>query len=268
MNIFPSQPLHHNHHHEPVFNVPLVLIGVIALLLGIHAFISFMPDNEAYEFLFSWGFIPARLSVWFDPSLMNDVVSGVKKNIPGIEMAVPSQLNEMFPPDMVDARLWTLITYGLLHGGWAHVLLNLVWLLIFGAPIARRWGATKFLMISLISSVAGALLYAALHPFSVIPLIGASAAVSGLTGAAARFVFQPGAFGPSASSVVPAQSVSEILKNRQAAIFILFWFAANVVFGAYAADLGLSEDSIAWEAHLGGFLAGFFLFHLFEMKSR
>jgi membrane associated rhomboid family serine protease len=51
-----------------------------------------------------------------------------------------------------------------------------------------------------------------------------------------------------------------MLRNRQVVIFIGVWFVTNTLFGALAQPLGMVDASIAWEAHVGGFLAGFGLF--------
>ena len=78
-----------------------------------------------------------------------------------------------------------------LHGGWSHCLINLVWLLAFGAPVARRLGARRFLALYLACIVAGGLvqIFSAGEEAWLVPIIGASAGVSGMMGAAARFAF-------------------------------------------------------------------------------
>jgi membrane associated rhomboid family serine protease len=102
------------------------------------------------------------------------------------------------------------------------------------------------------------------------PMIGASAAVSGLMGAAARFVFGSGA-GPVGRGDWPGQhtrhprlSLPEVVKNSRAALFLGTWFVTNLLFGLLATPLGVTDASIAWEAHIGGFLAGLLLFAAFD----
>jgi membrane associated rhomboid family serine protease len=106
----------------------------------------------------------------------------------------------------------------------------------------------------------------------VSPLIGASAGVSALMAAAARFVFMPayGRFWNRSDLVGPApvQSIAELLRNRRAALFLAIWFATNLLFGLLATPLGVVEASIAWEAHLGGFIAGFLLFPWLDPHRR
>jgi membrane associated rhomboid family serine protease len=126
--------------------------------------------------------------------------------------------------------------------------------------------------------VAGALAHWAFAPMDFAPLIGASAADSGLMAAAARFMFQPRA--PLGAEEVyrdtltrsrtdaRAASLIEIFTQRRALIFIGVWMASNFLFGAGAQTLGASEAPVAWVAHVGGFLAGLLLFPLFDRAGR
>ena len=157
----------------------------------------------------------------------------------------------------------------MLHGSWTHVSLNSIWLVAFGPPVARRFGAIRFLLFFAATAIAGALAHWAFKPMDFTPLIGASAADSGLMAAAARFVFQPGAplGGPArlfaasrASGGCPGRGLRELLSDRRALIFIVIWMATNFIFGAGAQSLGASEAPVAWLAHVGGFLAGLLLF--------
>ena len=78
-----------------------------------------------------------------------------------------------------------------LHSGWSHCLINLIWLVAFGAPVARRLGARRFLALYLACIVVGGLvqIFSADEEAWLVPIIGASAGVSGMMGAAARFAF-------------------------------------------------------------------------------
>src|SRR6202044_2024671 len=157
------------------------------------------------------------------------------------------------------AKIWTLATYALLHSSWTHVSVKCIWRVPSGPPIARRFGALRFLLFFGTTAVAGALAHWAAAPMDFSPLIGASAADSGLMAAAARFVFQPGAplGGPPGYSAAlsrsgtdtPAASLTELLSQRRALIFIAIWMATNFVFGAGAPTLGASEAPVAWIAH-------------------
>ena len=67
------------------------------------------------------------------------------------------------------AKPWTALTYAFLHGSWAHVLLNSVWLAAFGTPVARRCGGLRFLLLGALCAVGGAVAHVVVHPLSVAP---------------------------------------------------------------------------------------------------
>ena len=73
-----------------------------------------------------------------------------------------------------------------------HLGFNAVWLLAFASPVARRFGARRFLLFFAVTIAAGALAYLLAHAGALAPMIGASAGISGMMGAAARFAFEPG----------------------------------------------------------------------------
>lgn len=137
-----------------------------------------------------------------------------------------------------------------LHGNWAHALMNAAFALVFGVPVARLMGrawhhAVAFLLFYIVCGVAANLLYCLFHPGSFTPLIGASGAVSGLMGASARLIYTGGVLGPVLSRTV-------------------FFFGAalvviNLVFGLLGSAPGSGGMPIAWEAHLAGFFVGLLL---------
>jgi membrane associated rhomboid family serine protease len=121
--------------------------------------------------------------------------------------------------------------------------------------------------------MAGAAAFLLVHPFGLEPVVGASAAISGAVAAAMRFAFEPGApLGPGRSlSVtsdrayfVPALPLARVFRDGRALTFLLTWFGCNILFGAFARPLGVGDATVAWEAHIGGFLFGLFAFSLFD----
>jgi membrane associated rhomboid family serine protease len=149
------------------------------------------------------------------------------------------------------------------------VLLNAVWLAAFGSPVARRVGAPRLLALAAAGAVGGALAHVLANPHAIGPMIGASAAVSGLMAAAARFVFAPPTVHEDIDRFLPPhlkprESLRGLLANRRAALFIGIWFVTNALFGIFAEPLGLVDSGIAWEAHMGGFVAGLLLFPLLD----
>jgi membrane associated rhomboid family serine protease len=166
---------------------------------------------------------------------------------------------------------WTFATYGLLHGSWMHVIFNVVWLAAFGSPVARRYGAWRYGVLALAGVVAGAAFHLLVDPLSAMPLVGASAGISALMAAAARFVFRPPpAYRPAMAWQIaprpPLETIPELLRNRNAVLFLAIWLGTNLLFGLISLPLGGGDAPIAWDAHLGGFLAGFFLLPLLEPR--
>lgn len=255
---------------EPIFNLPAVVTAALAILVGIHAVREFLlPRALDLQILIEGAFIPARLALLWDPSLivLRDSLA---------ELSREEALQQLFAHHVVAegaSKPWTALTYALLHGSWAHVLLNGVWLAAFGTPVARRCGALRFLLLGALAALGGALAHAAVHPASVLPMIGASASVSGWMAAAARFVFAPerhGASsfrGPAETHGGRRQPLAALLRNRSAVVFLAVWFATNLLFGLAAEPLGVTESAIAWEAHLGGFVIGLFLFPWLDRRS-
>jgi membrane associated rhomboid family serine protease len=125
--------------------------------------------------------------------------------------------------------------------------------------VARRFGTLRFLALLAAGAVAGALMHLAVHPMGVAPLVGASAAVSACMGAAARFVFDP-----MARMGAGAPKLGESLRNRTVIAFLSGWFIANAMSGLGANPSMLASASVAWEAHIGGFLLGFLGFAFFD----
>jgi membrane associated rhomboid family serine protease len=100
-------------------------------------------------------------------------------------------------------------------------------------------------------------------------MVGASAAISGAMAAAELFVFQPGgALGvwrhPELASHVPAMSLATSFRDPRVLAFLAVWFGVNLLFGAFSLGMPGVEQSIAWQAHIGGFLAGLLAFSAFD----
>jgi membrane associated rhomboid family serine protease len=227
---------------EPVFNVAPAATGLIAVLLLVHVIRVFVLDggNDALV-VAAFAFIPWR----------ETVAIGLDGVFPGGDAA----------------RLWSPLTYAFLHGDWTHVLINVVWLAAFGSPLATRIGSMRFLVLSAIGAIAGALLHLATAPQDMLPMVGASAAISAHMGAAARFAFGPGVLGGGDVRRAPALSLREVATNRRVLVFIAAWFGINLVFAVTGTAGGLTSGPVAWDAHIGGFLAGLLLFPWFDRRA-
>ncbi|MEE9313765.1 MAG: rhomboid family intramembrane serine protease [Rhizobiaceae bacterium] len=222
--------------NPPAFNLPGIVLAIGAVLIVVHVVRTYLIGTQTeYWVLYGFSFIPMAY------------------HVPVSELIVPL------------ARFWSPFTYGLLHGDWTHLLVNLVWLSAFGSAVARRFGSARFLVFMLAGTAAGALAHYVFHPMGLAPVIGASGAVSACMGAAVRFAFTPGRPISEATNA-PALSLIQSLANRSIMTFVVLWFVMNWLFGAGVVPLGV-EAQIAWEAHMGGFLLGWLGFALFDKKS-
>lgn len=219
---------------EPAINLPPVVVGALVLLFAIFL---------AQEYLFSYR---TNMTIWQDFGFLP-------------VRYVHSLSDQGF------AWLWSPLTYSLLHGGWAHIIFNSIWLAIFGAPVARRIGSVRFLLLWVTSAVVSAFFFAATDWGAVTVLIGASGVVSAYMGAACRFVFAGGRFLPQAH-LGPRLSMSDVFRDRTARAFVLIWLLGNLLVAVGVSFIGASANEVAWQAHVGGFLFGFLAFPLFDVK--
>jgi membrane associated rhomboid family serine protease len=231
---------------ERIFNVPVVVLSLLAAMGLVHALMTLVLSlDQSSDFLVLFAFVPAR----YDLKLLSELWW-----VPGWGAAV-----------------WTFLTYAFIHGNLMHLGFNGVWLLAFGTPVARRFGPLRFLIFFLASAAVGAAFHLAVHSGERLPMVGASAAISGAMAAAMRFAFQRGGpLGPfrrddEAAYRVPATPLSVLLREPRLIVFLIVWFGVNLLFGLGIVSLpGESDMPIAWEAHIGGFLAGLVSFALFD----
>ncbi|SMC52689.1 Membrane associated serine protease, rhomboid family [Fulvimarina manganoxydans] len=224
----------------PAFNVPSVVLVFIAALVAVHLF-RVMVAGPTIE-----GWMILNLS--FIPGCYSDLAEICTVRAPG-------------------ADLWTPASYTLLHGDAMHIGLNSLWLLVFGTPVARRLGAQRFLVFSIAGSVAGAALFFVINPTLLQPVIGASGAVSAMMGGASRFALSRGdRFSMMrAYRHQPLTPIASALSDRTVLVFVIVFFATNLLFSAGMGG-AFGEGSVAWEAHLGGFVFGFLGLGLFERR--
>lgn len=228
---------------QPIFNLPPVVIGLAGVLVAIHMASTWVLDDTGQVQLALWfAFIPIR---W----IAGDALAG-----------------GMLP------LIWTPVTHAFLHGGWEHVLINSAWLAIFGTPVAQRYGPVAFLVAFVVTAIGGALAFALLSPPTLQVLVGASGGVSGLTGVAMRFIFQPmiTARDPETDEVVMLgrrlATFRDLAHNKRARAFILIWVGLNALMPFLPIFTGGVQVQIAWEAHLGGFIVGLLIAPLFERR--
>jgi membrane associated rhomboid family serine protease len=167
---------------------------------------------------------------------------------------IPAQLAS--DPDVA----WvTICTSMFLHGGWFHILSNMWILAIFGDNIEDRMGGGRYLIFYLLSGTAAALAQAFLSPLSNMPMIGASGAIAGVLGA--FLILFPRA---RIASLVPILFIFTIIEIP-AVIFLGFWFVLQL-FSGWLALQGADINSVAWWAHIGGFIFGMLAVSLFARR--
>ncbi|HEX2365773.1 MAG TPA: rhomboid family intramembrane serine protease [Bradyrhizobium sp.] len=232
---------------EPILVLPPALTAYVLLIAIIHLRVLLPVEWEEWT-IDVFGFIPKR----YDTTLL-DVTF----------------------PGGAGARVWTFVTYSLLHANLSHIGFNVLWLLPFGSALARRFGPLRFYLFMAVTAAAGALAHLVTHEHALAPMIGASASVSGTMAAAMRFAFVKGSFlsfsrgDADAAAKVPALSLWRALRNGRVLAFLAIWFGVNIIFGIGSLPVGMEEgQSVAWQAHIGGFFAGLILFALFDPVPR
>ncbi|MEO1152071.1 MAG: rhomboid family intramembrane serine protease [Pseudomonadota bacterium] len=245
-----------------VYRAPLVVTGLIGLMVSIHLILTFGPKPQV-SYLEYWGsLVPARYNA-------------------GMIATTPEPLL-ILPP----------FTHMFLHGGFTHLVLNMLFLLAFGAPVANRFignqpvpvragpnagpnggqdimrshflggwpaGSTTFLAFFVASGLAGALAYAVLHLNDPVPAVGASGAISALMAASVR-IARPVRGQGMVNIDGPVLPVTDPRVLR----FSIAIIVLNVAIGLFGNAFFPGGADIAYEAHLGGFFFGLFALPLFD----
>lgn len=202
---------------QPLFNAPLIAVGMAALLVALHGATYLLSDRGWVEMTYNYALAPRR---FFAEA--------------GADIAY----------DGAVAKLLTLVSSGFLHGGWMHVIMNSGMLLAFGTPVARTLGRDapgvgKWLAVFFGAVALGSIVYLVLKGPTGGAAVGASGGVSGLMAAAML--------------IAPDGTVRSPL-SRGFLTFTAIFAVANVAL-ALAGPWVLGAG-VAWEAHAGGYLAG------------
>lgn len=241
-----DQPTHRS--REPLFNMPTVVVLTTVAMIAIHVARSFLSPDDDWLVLAWFSFVPERY--------------------------VPGAVHLGYPGGSA-AEAWTFVTYAFLHADATHLLVNVPMYAAVGAVVARRVGALRFVAFFIATAAASALAHLWVHPGADVPVVGASGVISALLGSLLRFGFGPGGLmspdrlrgddlGASWPGFAPRASLSAVMTNRRALQFIGIFLLTNLLL-VVGSDLFLGPGaSIAWEAHIGGFVAGLLLFPLFD----
>jgi membrane associated rhomboid family serine protease len=234
-----------NRSREPIFNIPGAVAGLTLALCVIHAVLVLVLSSRQVETVLElFAFSPLRYQAIYDLSSL---------------------------PGGVPAAIWTFVSYAFLHGNVTHLAVNAVWLVAFGTPVARRFGAARFLAFFAFTAAGGALAHLLTHLDDNVPVIGASAAGTGMMAAALRFVMQPGGplhflrYEEEHTYRVPAQSLVGMVRSPRVLLIVLIWLVLNFVLAVpLFAMPGAEGLAVAWQSHIGGFLAGLLGFAAFD----
>jgi membrane associated rhomboid family serine protease len=189
------------------------------------------PGLEA--FVQTWGFVPAR---YF--------------------------LVAQIDPDNWAARYLPIFTSMFLHGGWAHLIGNMVYLWVFGDGLEDRLGHLRYLALYLLTGVGAALAHAYLYPTSAVPTVGASGAISGVLGG--YLVLFPAA--RVLTLIVLVFFIVDVVEIP-AVLYLGFWFLMQLLSGAFALAVADTAGGVAWWAHVGGFMAGMAMVPLLRRRQ-
>ncbi len=168
---------------------------------------------------------------------------------------------------MVPAALeWNdIVTSMFLHGGWMHLIGNMLSLWIFGDNVEDQLGHGRFILFYLLCGTLAALTHVWADPFSPVPTIGASGAIAGVMGG--YFVLYPNS---RIITLLPIFIFIQIIEVP-AVVFLGLWFLLQLVSGVgsqLAATTGEAVGGIAFWAHIGGFVFGALLVKVMARPER
>lgn len=220
-----------------------MVVGLIAVFVGIHVIRQLLSVPLDNDLLLTSAFIPARYTGYAD-------------QLPGGAVAMVT----------------SFVTHMFIHGDATHLMFNSAWFLAFGGAIALRIGGWKFLAFMVFTGVMGALAFMAFNYGKLVPMVGASGAVSGMMAAVLRFMLpaiDQGAFSAlrEAPRTIPLLTLKETLTDSRIIAITAIWLLINLlsVFGLFGPT---GSGGIAWEAHVGGFVAGLLCFGWFDSYVR
>ncbi len=209
---------------------PWLAYTILAACVAVFLWQQTLPPEGQRQAIYALGMIPAVL---FGQASLPD----------GVAMVPPAA---------------TLVTSMFLHGGWMHLIGNMLYLWIFGDNVEDAMGHVRFVVFYLVCGLAAAFAQAALAPGSEIPMVGASGAISGLLGA--YLVLHPKAH---VLVLIPLGVLSQLVR-LPAIVVLLLWFGLQLYQQMATAGGG---GGVAFMAHIGGFVAGMALIPLFKRRG-
>ncbi|MGI8893751.1 MAG: rhomboid family intramembrane serine protease [Bacteroidia bacterium] len=168
----------------------------------------------------------------------------------------------VIPVDILNGENYkSLITSMFLHGGWMHLIGNMLFLYVFGDNIEAVKGHAGFLVFYILGGLAGSFAHIFFSPESTIPSIGASGAISALLGA--YLVWFPGS---KIKMLVPI--IFFITFRVNAFIFLFIWAAMQLFYGMASIGAESAQTAgVAYWAHIGGFAFGLLVAGIFRITN-
>ena len=202
----------------PSQRAPIVTVGIIIVNVLVFLNQLTLPPRAAARFVYAYGLIPLEIS-------SGDLL---------VSHPVPIYA--------------TILTSMFVHGGLFHIAGNMLYLWIFGDNVEDRMGRRRFVIFYLLSGLAAAAAQILSNPFSRVPMVGASGAISGVLGA--YLLLFPHA------RVVTLIFFGWFIRLVEipALVVLGFWIVVQVLNGLLT--LGVQAGGVAWFAHIGGFVAG------------
>jgi membrane associated rhomboid family serine protease len=163
---------------------------------------------------------------------------------------------------LVDAapQYWTVLTSMFMHGGWFHLIGNMVFLWVFGNNIEDAMGHGKFLIFYLLCGTAAAAAQTFITPSSLVPMVGASGAISGVLGA---YLLLYPRVRVHTLIILPIYITTVALP---AWVMLGYWMALQLLSGL-GSLAQVERGGVAFFAHIGGFVAGLLLVRLFASED-
>jgi membrane associated rhomboid family serine protease len=210
---------------NPTTIPPVVTIGIIVLCTLVFLWQQSLSQHAGAVAVYAYGVIPTVL-------FGND--------------SLPPEIARV-PPEL------TIVTSMFMHGGWMHIIGNMLYLWIFGNNIEDRLGHFRFVLFYLLCGTAAALAQSLANTHSEVPMIGASGAIAGVLGA--YLVLFPRAH---VLVLIPLGFFTQLM--RLPALWVLgFWFVLQLFLSLVGRG---QEGGVAYLAHIGGFVAGIVLIFL------
>lgn len=206
----------------------MLTVAIIALCVGVFFFLQPQDEADAEEFLYHYAAISCEI-LEFEPLTVEEFASG----------SCGGGSTVVFPSKSVLGSVFASI---FLHANLLHLGGNMWTLWIFGNNIEDRLRGFRFARFYLTTGVIATLAFVAVNPSATVPLIGASGAIAGVMGA--YLILFPRA---SVTAIIPPFFFFPF--RVPAVLFLVVWFATQFLI----AD---SAGAVAWEAHVGGFIAG------------